>query len=185
MAEKRKPGRPPKKIGLAPLEKVDGSTLRDLRHSNANPEGSVLPETREAHSEAARTLGVFRAARGVDGGRAESASQPSAVPDVSGDEAAGVEEPIASIFKRLLQETAAPQFQENGTRWRNAEVLARTILNRALQENQAAIDIVLDRAEGKAVRGTPVAQTDTTIEDQIDRASVEQLNKLVPTPKES
>lgn len=181
MVEKRKPGRPPKKIGLAPLEKVaDGTTLRNLREPDTQPEGSVLSPARQGDAPPDGTLGVFGAAGGVNGQRSQSADQHSAISDVQGNASAGLEEPIAAIFKRLLQEVAAPTYQEDNSRWRNVEVLSRQILSAALQGNQTAIAIVLDRVEGKAVRGTPVAQTDTTIEDQIDRASVEQLNKLVP-----
>jgi hypothetical protein len=61
-----------------------------------------------------------------------------------------------------------------------AEVLARSILDRAMDGNQQAQELVIDRVEGKAGKASDIKPPDTTIEDQIGRAEVEALNALVP-----
>lgn len=189
MAEaKRRPGRPPKNIGLAPLGKVvNGPALRSLQSPPAKSKEPVLPPAHQNETPGNGRLGVFGTAGSIDGGRSESTPVLSTVSNLQGTETPTLEtleEPLAAIFKRLLQETAAPGFQESGVRMRNAEVLARTLMNRALEGNQFAIEVVLDRAEGKAVRGSPVAQVDTQLEEQIGRAEVAALNELTKTKDE-
>lgn len=61
---------------------------------------------------------------------------------------------------------------------RKKELLARLLVERALLGNQFAIEAVLDRVEGKAVRGQAAAQVDNSIEEQIGRAEVAALNAL-------
>lgn len=65
----------------------------------------------------------------------------------------------------------------------NAEVLMRGILRDALKGDKAAREILLDRAEGKAVRGQVVQSADTTVEDQIDAAALALLNGLAEPDK--
>lgn len=60
----------------------------------------------------------------------------------------------------------------------NAEVLTRLLVDKALQGNQFALEMVLDRYEGKPVRAQTVQSADTSIEEQIDKASVALLNSL-------
>lgn len=60
----------------------------------------------------------------------------------------------------------------------NAEVLARRLLHRALKENPAAMEMVIDRVEGKAVRAAQVAQQDTTLDDQLTRLDEQTLDAL-------
>lgn len=83
-----------------------------------------------------------------------------------------------------MAETAAPRHQEDGTRMTNLEVLVRKLVERALGENQFAMETVLDRFEGKPVRANQVPVADTALEEQIDRASVAALNSLAEPPKE-
>lgn len=64
----------------------------------------------------------------------------------------------------------------------NAEVLARNILNDALAGDKAAREMIVDRVEGKAVRGEKVQTADTTVEDQIGEAEVALLNGLAGGP---
>jgi hypothetical protein len=86
-------------------------------------------------------------------------------------------------LKRLLREVAASRHQEDGSRMTNAEVLARKLLERALEGNQAAQELVVDRVEGKAGRAAPAGASDVQLEEQIDRAAVAALNSLVPDEK--
>lgn len=66
----------------------------------------------------------------------------------------------------------------------NAEIIMRLLVEKALIGNQFALELVLDRYEGKAVRAQTVNNQDHTVEDLIDRQKVALLNGLVPTPKE-
>ena len=67
----------------------------------------------------------------------------------------------------------------------NAEVLTRMLVDKALQQNQFAMEMVLDRYEGKPVRAQTVQSADTTIEEQIDKASVALLNSLTEEGKDN
>lgn len=82
-----------------------------------------------------------------------------------------------------MAEIAADKFQDDGTRMSNLEVLVRKLVDRALNENQFAMETVLDRFEGKPVRANQVQAADTALEEQIDRASVDALNSLLEPPK--
>lgn len=82
-----------------------------------------------------------------------------------------------------MAEIAADEFQDDGTQMTNLEVLVRKLVNRALNENQFSMETVLDRFEGKPVRANQVHATDTALEEQIDRASVDALNSLLEPPK--
>lgn len=88
------------------------------------------------------------------------------------------------MFKRLLAEVASPKFQTNEAAvLTNADVLARGILEDAMAGDKAAREIVLDRVEGKAVRGQTIQSADTTVEDQITEAEVALLNNLAKPDK--
>lgn len=183
----RKPGRPPKHTGLATpasLKKVvaNGSELQDLRASNGQPEEPVLQAVLEESAPQARTRGVFGAADPDDGGRRAEAQQ-RAVPNAPGRATQDGELRLANLFKSLLNEVCDPAFgREYGAGLTNAEVLARRILNDALSGDKAARELVIDRVEGKAVRGEKVQSSDTTVEDQVDEATVALLNGLSGSP---
>lgn len=65
----------------------------------------------------------------------------------------------------------------------NLEVLVRTLVRRALDENQFALERVLDQYEGKPVRGTQVRTADTTTEELIDQQSIALLNSIAEGKK--
>lgn len=89
---------------------------------------------------------------------------------------------MSDLFKRLLREVAVAGFQDvPGERMSNAEVLARGIMNAALLGDKAARELVIDRVEGKAVRGQTVQTADMTVEDQVDEAMIALLS--APTDK--
>jgi hypothetical protein len=58
-------------------------------------------------------------------------------------------------------------------------------MDAALLGQKDARDAVLDRLEGKAIRGQAVQAPDNTLDEQLDRASIDAINRLAaPTPKE-
>jgi hypothetical protein len=174
--EKRKPGRPPKYLGLTPpLQRaVDNDALQGMRAPVERPQEPVLPEAREDDAQADGEVGVFAAPDDPDPGRHTKAVKPS-IPGVAGPEG---ELRVAVLIRRILSEVAADSYQEAGSNMSNAEVLTRQLVDEALKGKQFAIEAVLDRYEGKPVRANQVQTPDLTIEEQIDRQSVSLLNKM-------
>lgn len=178
MAEKRKPGRPPKYVGLAPpLRKVvdRGDTLHDLRSPAGRQEEPVLRPSREGDAAEAPQVRVFATPNDSHGGRgaeAQQATLPGATVPLD------TELRVSALIKNILAEVAADRYQEDGTRMSNAEVLTRGLVAAALEGKQFAIEAVLDRYEGKPVRANQVQTADTTVEEQIDRQSVALLNQI-------
>lgn len=85
-------------------------------------------------------------------------------------------------------EDAAEEFQEKYVgqgRMKNLEILARGLVQDALNGDKNTRELVIDRIEGKAVRAAQVQPPDTTLEDQLDRASVAALNELAEQKDES
>lgn len=62
----------------------------------------------------------------------------------------------------------------------NIEVLARTIWLAAKVGNQKAQEIIVERLEGKAVRGEKPATPDTTLNEQLERTEADLINSLAP-----
>lgn len=183
---KRKPGRPPKHMGLStPMRRlVDDDSLQDLRQETPQSEEPVLLPARGGNPPEAGSLRVFGTADDHHvGGRnrkpVESTVSYRAGQTVSPD----TDLRISPLLKRIMAETAADEFQDDGTRMTNLEVLVRKLVDRALNENQFAMETVLDRFEGKPVRANQVQVADTALEEQIDRASVDALNSLLEPPK--
>jgi hypothetical protein len=188
MAEqRRKPGRPLKHVGLstpASLKQVvDGSQLRDLRGTEREHEGPLLPETRGSDAPPTRKGRVFGTAGSADGVGGLPAIKP-AVLDTPGRP--GGSEPVTftELLKQIAQEIAPDEFTlGEAVGWTNMEVLARKVFSSALSDNmgaQRARELVIERLEGKAGRAAPTQGTNTELDDQLDRAAVSALNDLVP-----
>jgi hypothetical protein len=157
-----------------------------MRYKASGPDGPLLPDAQAEPLAGDGTLGVFAAPRDLDRGRGEPADQQAAFPDSPGRIGEVTDLKLSDLLKKLLDEVADDEFQDRpGSRMLVKEALARMLMERALGGNQFAIEAVLDRVEGKAVRGQQAAQVDNAIEEQIDRAAVASLNSLLtPPPKE-
>lgn len=69
----------------------------------------------------------------------------------------------------------------------NLEALARKLWAEALDSgmgSQRARDQLVERLEGKAVRGEKPATPDTTLTEQLDRTEAELINSLAAPAKE-
>lgn len=66
----------------------------------------------------------------------------------------------------------------------NAEVLAARIMADAISGDRNMRDLVVAYTEGKPGTKQEQKVADTSIEDQIDRASIAHLNSLVPTAED-
>lgn len=91
------------------------------------------------------------------------------------------EQRISILVKRILMEVANKTHQDGGSRRTNAEALTRLLVNRALEGNQFAIEAVLDRAEGKPVKGATISTPDMSIEEMISQQEIALLNGLTTT----
>jgi len=63
----------------------------------------------------------------------------------------------------------------------NLEALARRVFDEALSRNlgsQRARELIVERLEGKAVRGDKPVTPDTTLEDQLERTEADLINSL-------
>lgn len=166
-----KRGRPPKSLRLDPLKgNQSGEGLSDVRSPTPKREESVLQTPPAGKAPGNETVGVFA---NVEGPNGSGAGQPSTLPsdpDIR----------LSILIRRILAEPAAPEFQDmDGVILTNAEKLARILVNKALaDENQFAIEAVLDRAEGKPVKGQQVMMPDMTVEDMISNQEVALLNAL-------
>lgn len=84
-----------------------------------------------------------------------------------------------------MAEPAGDKYQDiPGRKMSNAERIMRLLVDKAVQGQQYALEMVLDRYEGKAVRAQQVNTQDQTVEEHIDRQKVALLNGLVPNPKD-
>lgn len=162
---------PRRKNPLLELKKVDhGGALRNLRTPEQQPEGSVLSEAQPQNAPADGKLGLFAAGE-------TSTDRPSTrrIGTV-----ADLELNLTALLKSILLEDAVDAYQESDRTMTNLEVIARGMVADAMRGGGAARELVIDRVEGKAVRAAQVTPPDTSLEEQIDRSSVEALNALIP-----
>jgi hypothetical protein len=76
---------------------------------------------------------------------------------------------------------AAEMFQEGDRQITNLEALARMVWNDGLSQrmgSQRTREMIVERLEGKAVRGEKVNLPDTSLDDQLDRTEAELINAL-------
>jgi hypothetical protein len=207
--QKRKPGRPKKSVGLKPptsakaavnpfemgiaaaqthtsgedqrvgkpKQVADGLDVQALRTTDDRQGIPVLPPAQPVRVEQAQEVRVFPTAPTDSAAGGETNGQQ--ILDLSRRLDLDPELRLSDLLRKLLKEVAAPGFQYANSRMTNAEVLARQLLNRALEGNAGAQEMVIDRVEGKAVRANPVQSTDTTIDDQLDALDKQNLNDLV------
>lgn len=175
MSEKKR-GRPPKSLRLDPLKEVKrGTELRNVRDTAQEQKESVLQTPSQSQAPRNETVGVFAKPADSNSGRG---SGPSNIPLDSDIR-------LSILIRKILAEPAADEFQDgDGPRLSNAESLARLLVRRALSENQFAIEAVLDRAEGKPVKGQTVSLPDMTVEDMISQQEVALLNNELKKEKE-
>lgn len=187
----RKPGRPSKHVGLstpANLKKaVDGDALRNLQTSEQVEEGSILPHSREADAPEDRSLRVFGTARGDDGKRPAPAVEAT-VPDVARGVEQAAELRLTDLLRKVGVETAERSAggDLSDRPITNLEALARRLWLEALgtaMGSQRAREMIVERLEGKAVRGDKPATPDTALNEQLERNEIDIINSL--TPKDS
>lgn len=173
MTMKRR-GRPPK---TGNLFQDNGRNLSSVRKEEPDPEGPVLPETLPEPAQAAGGRRLFGAAPDSDGSGGGGGQQPPVPNNASPFQ--DPDQSVSAILKRVMTEPAAPEFQKTEDRMMtNAELLARSLIYDALKGDRDAREKVLDRLEGKPIRGQPVFAPDTSLEEQIDRLGVAALNDL-------
>lgn len=171
-----KRGRPPKSLTLDPLKgKSGGESLPDVRSPASQREESVLQSAPPGKAPRDEAVGVFAADEGTNRGGGSEPREVSGDPDIR----------LSILIRRVLAEHAADEFQDlDGVRMTNAEKLARILVNKAIaDENQFAIEAVLDRAEGKPVKGQQVQMPDMTVEEMISQQEVALLNNLNKSDK--
>lgn len=179
----RKAGRPPKHIGLgSPLEKVsDGTELRDLRNEEPKPEGPVLQEAPKDGASQARKGRIFGAVDGDNRGRNSEALAPAVLDPPGRPASDDVDVTFTQFLKKVAVELADARHQTHDTKMMNLEVLARLSWEEALSRNfgsQRVREMIIERLEGKAVKGEKPPVPDTTVEEQIERSEVELINAL-------
>lgn len=175
MAEKKR-GRPPKSLRFDPLKDVKrGNELQGVRSPAQKQKESVLPDPPERNASANEGVGVFAKPSIADSGRANQSQQVSPDSDLR----------LSLLIRKVLAEVAADKYQDtDGVVFSNAEKIARILVDRALSENQFAIEAVLDRAEGKPVKGQQVSMPDMTVEEMISQQEVALLNEAMKKDKE-
>lgn len=168
-----------KKPVLLTLKKVaDGSDLRSMLPPERVDQGQVLPHPQPAETSRDATGGVF----------AVPSDPTDPVPAAPGNRLDDAELNLTVLLRQILMEDAAEEFQEKYVgqgRMKNLEILARGLVQDALNGDKNTRELVIDRIEGKAVRAAQVQPPDTTLEDQLDRASVAALNELAEQKDES
>lgn len=173
------PGRPPKKVGPATVADIKAGVknedVRNMRAGNSRPQPEVLLLPSGPDASGDEEVRVFDAIGLSDSGRESGPSQVAPAGDT--------EQRISILVKRILREVAGREHQDGGSRRTNAEALTRLLMNRALEGNQFAIEAVLDRAEGKPVKGVTISTPDLSVEDMISQQEVALLNDLA-TKKE-
>jgi hypothetical protein len=157
--------------------------LQSLRSVDGGQEGPVLPDprTKDASQDREAAPLIFPTPNDHDSGRDTKTvkSSVSGIPDDPADLRA------SALIKQIMAESAGDKYQDiPGRRMTNSEAIMRLLVDRALAGNQFALEIVLDRYEGKAVRAQQVNSQDHTVEELIDRQKVALLNGLVPAKRD-
>lgn len=166
--------RPKKRpLNLPPLKGgADGPELRNMREAESNGQGSVLPSTREGQAAGNEPVGIFGPQAQTN--PVESSARPVDLNEVT----------LTALLRRILQEPATKDRQDDPTRtMTNLEVIARGMVADAANGDKTMRELIVDRIEGKAVRAAQVQPIDTSLEEQLDKAAITELNKLTE-PKE-
>jgi hypothetical protein len=168
----RGPGRPRKSVGLS-LELSDGNAVQSVRETAGKSERPVLQGSCNAIASEAKPERLFATLDDKHGGGSQPAVEPQGVPDP-----AVVEDDrgLTGWLRKIIVEIAADEFQDGARRMTNAEVLARKMMQKALDGDKQLQEVIADRVEGKAGRAANVAPADTTLEDQLDRLDLDKLN---------
>lgn len=86
------------------------------------------------------------------------------------------------MLRRIALEIAAPEHQDRtGPPLTNLELLARRVFREALSSNmgsQRAREMIVERLEGKAIRGEKPPQPDTGLEGQLDATERDLIESL-------
>lgn len=164
------------------LRKVaSGDQVREVPPEDEASERAVLPPSRNSGAPKAGAGRIFAVPDSDDGGRSAEAFS-SAVPDDPGRSGADVADlKFTEVLKRIGLEPAASPYQDHDLKMSNLEVLARRVWDEALSKNMGshkARELIVDRLEGKAVRGDKPHQPDRTIEEQLERAEADLINSL-------
>lgn len=166
MARKKKP----KPLFFTPRKDVGNEPqLPSVRPAEPKPEGSVLPDPRQAEDSGNGSGGIF----GPEADKPTDRVEPSARSSESTDAN------LTDLLKQVLLEMAGPKYQEAiGRPISNLEVIARGMVDDAMRGDKQMREMVIERVEGKAVRAAQVQPADTTLEEQLDRASINALNEM-------
>lgn len=157
----------------------NGDDVRAVQPEDHVQKGPVLPEARSGSPERAGRSRLFAAAGNRDNRRSRKAVE-TRVPDGL-DFDGSVKDELNRLLKlpiAVLKETPDPDTTSAGA------MLARVLLKKAvLDENQNAITEVLDRIEGKAVKGATNKPNNNSLQEQIG-FSLNSLNELSTPDKD-
>lgn len=134
----------------------------------------VLPEAREGAPAETGSGGVPPAPAVQDDQRV---GEPDELPFPGAGRAETTDARLSRILQNLLQKKAPREFQTAGGET-TAEVLAQTVMNKALEGNQWAIDFVSNRIEGRPGNVAPERQSEADVEAELERVTVTRLNDL-------
>lgn len=131
-----------------------------------------MPEAREASPEKAGPIGLF-AGTGISDGIGQGPPLETEVSDSGGD---------GSIRAELLRLLRLPVSeltkQTQPGRLTSGQAIARALMTKAtLEQSQSAIELVLDRIEGKPTKAAQNKSTNSHITEQLDQ-SLDSLDKL-------
>lgn len=181
-AGNREPGRPRKHVGLAidSLRKV--ADREDVREVQAAGEkrGAVLSESRDRDADPDGSGRVFAAAQPANSGRI-SEVVPASLSHGQDSTPESLEVGFTLLLRNILREIAAPKHQDRDTTMTNLEVLTRRMVEDSMMGNMGshrAREFIIERLEGKAVRGEKPAVSDTTLDDQLSEAEAVLLNSF-------
>lgn len=176
----RKSGRPKKHIGLSqPMEALN----EDVRkvQSQSTQGGTVLPDSHNSDAEGNGTVGVFATAKRGDSGRPTETGKSTLSDSPNAEEIRNVNRTFTDLLWKIARETAAPMYQEGDEPVTNLEALARAVFDTALRnglQSQQARNLVVERLEGKAVRGERPSVADTVVDDALDNAEAALIESL-------
>jgi hypothetical protein len=153
---------------ISPEKVENGDELRSVPTAEPEPQGSVLLATQPGEAPRDASIGVFGPGAEV------TPVTPPGRRDVDSTDAS-----LTELLKTILREDAIAAFQDDpARRLTNLEVLARGMVNDALGGDRTMREMVVERVEGKAIRAAQVTPADSSLEDQLDRASIAALNDL-------
>lgn len=156
--------------------------VREVRDTSQSG-GSAVRETRTGASVETGERGVSGADVLHDGERAGETVEQSLLNFAGATGDANLEARLSRILRQMLTRHA-PEELAGRAGATNAEVLAETVMRKALEGNQWAIAFVSDRIEGRPGNVAPDNVTDADVEAELDRVTVHRLNKLTANLKQ-